>query len=46
MTDEVNKLIKKAEHALEVAEVLMKSDYPSDVPVKSITPCSMPRKLF
>ena len=34
MTDEVNKLIKKAEHALEVAEVLMESDYPSDAASK------------
>ncbi len=34
MTDEVNKLIKKAEHALEVAEVLTKNDYPSDASSK------------
>jgi uncharacterized protein (UPF0332 family) len=30
MTEEVKKLLEKAEHALEVAEELLKSGYPSD----------------
>jgi len=30
MTEEVRKLIEKAEHALEVAEQLIKNRYPSD----------------
>lgn len=34
MTDEVKKYIDKAEHALEVAEELMKSDYASDAASK------------
>ena len=34
MTDEVNRLINKADHALEVAVELMKSDYPSDAASK------------
>ncbi len=34
MTDEIKKLIEKAEHALEVAEELMKSNYPSDAASK------------
>jgi uncharacterized protein (UPF0332 family) len=34
MTEEVKKLIVKAEHALEVAEELMKSGYPSDATSK------------
>lgn len=34
MTDEVNRLITKADHALEVAVELMKSDYPSDAASK------------
>lgn len=34
MTEEVQKLIKKAEHALEVAEELMNDGYPSDAASK------------
>jgi len=34
MTEEVKKLIEKAEHALEVAENLMKSGYPADAASK------------
>jgi HEPN domain-containing protein len=30
MTEEVKKLLEKAEHALEVAEELLKNGYPSD----------------
>jgi len=35
MTEEIKKFIEKAEHALEVAEELMKSGYPSDAASKS-----------
>ena len=34
MTEEVKKLIEKAEHALEVAEMLMNDGYPSDAASK------------
>ncbi len=34
MTEEVNKLIEKSEHALEVAKALMKDGYPSDAASK------------
>lgn len=34
MTEEVKKLIEKAEHALEVAEKLMQDEYPSDAASK------------
>lgn len=34
MTEEIKKLIEKAEHALEVAEKLIKDDYPSDAASK------------
>jgi uncharacterized protein (UPF0332 family) len=34
MTEEVKRLIEKAEHALEVAETLMQSGYPSDAASK------------
>jgi len=34
MTEEVDKLLKRAEHALEVAEVLMYDGYPSDAASK------------
>jgi len=34
MTEEVRKLIEKAEHALEVAEQLIKNRYPSDAASK------------
>jgi len=34
MTEEVKKLIEKAEHALEVAEKLMNDGYPSDAASK------------
>lgn len=34
MTEEVTKLIEKSEHALEVAEALMKDGYPSDAASK------------
>lgn len=34
MTEEVKKLIEKSEHALEVAEKLMKDSYPSDAASK------------
>jgi len=34
MTEEVKKLIKKSEHALEVAEKLMNDGYPSDAASK------------
>lgn len=35
MTDEVRKLLQKAEHALEVADRLMKDGYPSDAASKT-----------
>jgi hypothetical protein len=38
MTDEVSRYLRKAEHALEVAEDLLK-DMPRMRPAKSITPC-------
>lgn len=41
MTEEVKRLIEKAEHAIEVAEKLIESGYPSDA-AKSIIPCFMP----
>ena len=34
MTEEVRKLLAKAEHSIEVAEELMKSGYPSDAASK------------
>jgi len=34
MNEEVQKLIKKAEHALQVAEKLISDDYPSDAASK------------
>jgi len=34
LTEEVTKLIEKSEHALEVAEALMKDGYPSDAASK------------
>lgn len=34
MTEEIKKLIEKAEHALEVAEKLMNDGYPSDAASK------------
>ena len=34
MTEEVKRLIEKSEHALEVAEILMQSGYPSDAASK------------
>jgi uncharacterized protein (UPF0332 family) len=34
MTEEVQKLLEKAEHAMKVAESLLDSDYPSDAASK------------
>jgi len=47
MTDEIRRYLRKAEHALEVAEDLLKDGHaPETRPAKFITPCITPLRRY